>query len=252
RRAKIGTFALVSDLGLGCDTLGAALEQSMRLLELVTEDVVFSCETEGDDTMLCIRQQYPELDPGGFFADYWLLSLHRMFSWMVGYLIPVKRVEMTLAEPPNSDRVAFLLRGDWEPNQPRNALVFSRKYLTLPITRTRNEWRDHVQMLRQGMVDWPDDDITCSRQVRAQLLQALNQRKALPGLEQVAAALNMTPQTLRRHLIDEGSSYQRMLDELRRDAAIERLLVQHLSVADIAEQLGFAEPRSFSRAFKQW
>ena len=38
----------------------------------------------------------------------------------------------------------------------------------------------------------------------------------------------------------------------RCDIAIEKLSVQNMSVNDVAVMLGFSEPRSFSRAFKQW
>jgi AraC-like DNA-binding protein len=251
-RVKPGAQLMLADVALACDNLGAAMEQAVRFLELITDDVEFRFEVHDDEAELRFSQQRPDLDPGGFMADYWLLNLHRAFSWMVGLMIPVKRVELMTMERPSRDHIAWLLRGDWLPGQARNAFFFSRKYLSLPIVRTRQEWREHVEMARQGMLDWPDDESSYSTQVKALLMQAINRRQPLPGLDEVAATLATTTQTLRRHLLDEGSGYQRLLDEIRRDAAIDRLYLQHLTVADVAHQLGFAEPRSFSRAFKQW
>jgi AraC-like DNA-binding protein len=251
-RVKPGAQLMMADVALACDNLGAAMEQAVRFLQFVTDDVEFHFEVRGDEAQLRFSQQRPDLDPGGFMGDFWLLNLHRVFSWMVGLMIPVKRVVLTTTEQPGPDHIASLLRGDWLPAQAHNAFYFSRKYLSLPIVRTRQEWRDHVELVRQGMLDWPDDESSHSTQVKALLMQAINQRRPLPGLDEVAAALATTTQTLRRHLLDEGSGYQRLLDEVRRDAAIDRLYLQHLSVAEVAHQLGFAEPRSFSRAFKQW
>jgi AraC-like DNA-binding protein len=62
----------------------------------------------------------------------------------------------------------------------------------------------------------------------------------------------VAPTTLRRRLDAEGSSYQGIKDQLRRDAAIHRLCGSRLSVADIAVSLGFEETSAFHRAFKRW
>ena len=58
--------------------------------------------------------------------------------------------------------------------------------------------------------------------------------------------------TLRRHLREEGSSFQELKDHLRRDLAIYHLGRDELAIQDIAEQLGFSEPSAFHRAFKKW
>ena len=60
------------------------------------------------------------------------------------------------------------------------------------------------------------------------------------------------PTTLRRRLEAEGTSYQGIKDELRRDAAIHHLCHSSLSIADIGSLLGFQEPSAFHRAFKKW
>jgi AraC-like DNA-binding protein len=73
-----------------------------------------------------------------------------------------------------------------------------------------------------------------------------------PDLEAVAAHLHISPQTLRRHLREEGSSFQELKDQLRRDIAIYHLSRADLSLQQIAEQLGFSEPSAFHRAFKKW
>jgi AraC-like DNA-binding protein len=41
-------------------------------------------------------------------------------------------------------------------------------------------------------------------------------------------------------------------DEIRRDLAIEYLLISKRNIKDISNALGFSEPRSFTRAFKHW
>ena len=59
-------------------------------------------------------------------------------------------------------------------------------------------------------------------------------------------------QTLRRRLREEGSSYQEIKDNIRRDAAIGYLSRPQLSIMEIAQMMGFSEPSTFHRAFKKW
>ena len=51
---------------------------------------------------------------------------------------------------------------------------------------------------------------------------------------------------------DEGESYRKILDDLRRDLAIELLSDSGKNLAEIADTLGFSETSAFHRAFKKW
>ncbi len=73
-----------------------------------------------------------------------------------------------------------------------------------------------------------------------------------PTLERVAEQLNMAPWTVRRKLIDEGSSYQHTLNETRQKLAISYVCDTVLTLGEIAYLLGFGSPTAFQRAFKRW
>jgi AraC-like DNA-binding protein len=67
----------------------------------------------------------------------------------------------------------------------------------------------------------------------------------------IAALLGVSAATLRRRLETEGANFR----DLRRDvlnAAAKSLLARRRPVAEVAEELGFSEFRSFNRAFKAW
>lgn len=252
RRAKPGTFAMLVEIALDSGTLGVAMERAARFLSLLSDDVMVSFALEGEDMAFILVHHSPEHDPGEFLVDYLLLSLHRTFSWVVGCLIPVKRVELVMVEKPNPGRIALLLRGDWQSGASRNAIIISRKYFDLPVVRTQTEWREHVEQARRGVLNWPEDESSHTARVRALLRQSVDAGAPLVQLDEVAARLHLTAQTLRRHLREEGMNYQQLLDDFRRSLAIDMLYGRHLGVAEVAASLGFAEPRSFSRAFKGW
>jgi AraC-like DNA-binding protein len=62
----------------------------------------------------------------------------------------------------------------------------------------------------------------------------------------------MTTPTLHRRLKEEGTSFQQLKDQCRRDAAIGYLCSGQYTTADLSELLGFSDSSSFHRAFKKW
>ncbi len=73
-----------------------------------------------------------------------------------------------------------------------------------------------------------------------------------PGLGACAKASNMSPATLQRHLATEGTTFQTLKDDLRRDQAITRIHTSRISLTALAGELGFSDSASFQRAFKNW
>src|SRR3546814_2226673 len=57
---------------------------------------------------------------------------------------------------------------------------------------------------------------------------------------------------LRRLLRAEGANLATIRENVRRDKAVRLLTASHATVEAIAEALGYAEARSFTRAFRHW
>jgi AraC-like DNA-binding protein len=73
-----------------------------------------------------------------------------------------------------------------------------------------------------------------------------------PQVEALAQTLHVSERTLRRKLQAEGTSYQELLDDLRRQIALTRVLSPDTSFEQLAAALGFADASTFYRAFKRW
>jgi AraC-like DNA-binding protein len=75
---------------------------------------------------------------------------------------------------------------------------------------------------------------------------------SVPVLDEVAKELAMSRRNLQRTLRESGTSYQALLDEVRRDLAIRHLANPATSAGQVGFLLGFSEPSAFHRAFKRW
>lgn len=69
---------------------------------------------------------------------------------------------------------------------------------------------------------------------------------------EAAKQLAVSERTLHRRLAEEGTHFSTIIDEARYRRACELLADRRMTIETVAFAVGFAEPSSFSRAFKRW
>lgn len=116
---------------------------------------------------------------------------------------------------------------------------------------TANEamWETFEPDLRRRLKDL-DHSAAVSERVGALLLEFLPSGRT--SMEAVSEKLIMSKRTLQRRLHDEGTSFQEVLKNTRRDLAEHYLVHSNLSSSEISYLLGFEDTNSFFRAFNEW
>ncbi len=71
-------------------------------------------------------------------------------------------------------------------------------------------------------------------------------------LERIAAELGIAPWTLQRQLASEGTGFRKLVDDTRRELALDYIRETRISLAEIAWLLGFSNPAAFQKAYKRW
>jgi AraC-like DNA-binding protein len=89
-----------------------------------------------------------------------------------------------------------------------------------------------------------------ARSVRRLLLSRPGKR--MLRLEEAAEAMRMSTAQLRKRLYRAGTSYKKIVLEVRMGLARHYLESTHLSIQEIAYLLDYAQPGPFSRAFKKY
>jgi AraC-like DNA-binding protein len=87
-------------------------------------------------------------------------------------------------------------------------------------------------------------------QVHAALTRQLRFGKA--SMASVAQALGVSEATLRRRLLQEATSFSRVLDEVRFELARRYLADPTLQLNDVAQLLGFRDPEALTEVFERW
>lgn len=249
RRMPIGAWSMMCHAVIGCETLGQALHRYCRFYQLFEAFPYLSVHEQGDQ--VCIRVvQEPRQPAKPYMVELLLFNAHRFGSWLVQENLPLRAVNLAYAPAAKADdyRHMFLANpvhfgtADCE-------LVFTASQLEKRVVQNEQSLRHFLRhpvlmMLTQNFArnSW-------TSQVRDLLRPRLQD---LPELADVAARLDLHPQTLRRRLAAEGSTFKEIKNQLRRDTALHFLGKQGLSIEEIAHRAGFSESSAFIRAFKGW
>jgi AraC-like DNA-binding protein len=132
--------------------------------------------------------------------------------------------------------------------QHEDGVVFSRKDLASPII-------DPDSRAYQAATSFIDSSFTRHRpplhaQARGMIMQMLG--TVYCTNDRIAKVLNLHPRTMHRRLSAEGTSFQRIKDEIRRDAMLYYLQQTNLEFSLISERLGFAEQSVMTRFCHRW
>ena len=253
-----GAFRMMCYCLLGCENLGKAISRACEFFRTFYDaDTHIHLDTRVDSAIV----GYGSIKKGfaGDHVDasdlYGLSIWHRFFCWLVGSNIELKEVRFAGQAPKERRRVARYQQMFECPvyyGQLRDEFVFDTRYLNFPLVQNERTLKDFLKnapyplmVLNNGR-----DDSRLVARVRAMIGQDFSQ--GFPSFERITEALNMSAPTLRRRLKKEGTTFQQLKDECRRDAAMAYLSSSELSINAVAALMGFTDPSAFHRCFKKW
>ncbi|MCC5808904.1 MAG: AraC family transcriptional regulator [Ectothiorhodospiraceae bacterium] len=245
-----GSFAQALRVMVGCETLGGALRAGFQFYRLVLDDFAARLQCVGNDAHVRLFSRLPADDRQHYAQRTFLFFTFGIASWLVERRLPVNVVQVSEPEPLERSETARIFQAPVCYDQPYTAFSFDSVWLHHPVRQDQASLREFLAQAPTNLLIKYRDQSRLTERIRRYLRKHLSER--VPSLEEVAEELRMTPQTLRRRLRDEGEGYQTIKDEVRRDAAVDFLARQDLSLMDIANRTGFSEPSTFHRAFKKW
>jgi AraC-like DNA-binding protein len=132
----------------------------------------------------------------------------------------------------------------------RNALVFSKADIELPFVTHNAELLAIVAPRLDAELTQQLAKKTFSEQAKAILKRLLAGQR--PGIPDLARELHLSTRTLQRRLTEQGITFQRLLEEARRELARHYLLHSSVELSETAYLLGYEDANSFFRAFHHW
>lgn len=252
-----GALDILGYVVLSCHTIGEVLEKVARYarllndgmrIELVREEksAVMRCSyLEGTDNYLLRAPQHAiDATWGGLARELRRLSgepLHPTSVWF-GHAPPRSAAHRDEYHRVLGTAPRFSAAED------RFTMPISHLEATLPSANAAllKVFEQHAEAGLQTIAKGHSHAGEVARVVSQKL------KGSVPGLDDVAKELAMSRRNLQRTLRESGTSYQALLDEVRRDLAIRHLANPSTSAGQVGFLLGFSEPSAFHRAFKRW
>ena len=251
-RIRLGTLAVLCDYMIDARTLGEFLRRGERLGAFLMPDNKVTLEVSGKNALLFTPVLAREVDADHFMSELWTLVWHRIPCWAIDERIELCVAKFPYPAPDHAELYKQLFQSEIQFDSEIAVLEFNHSYLNRPIVRTRQELDAFIGAFPQDMFVLPGKRTSTRARLTSTLKELLLKRQQFPSFETICLSLGISPAAARSKLKDEGTSYQKLKDRVRRDFAIELLESSDLSISDIAIRVGFAEPAALTRAFKKW
>lgn len=248
RQMHLGHFDALGYVLRCADTLAQALDLLDRYGALIHEGGQVTGRKTATHVDLCF--EVPAGDSRGGLATWGMATLWRALRFNFEVEPHIEHVSLRL---PYAARAQALGRVFGCPVHLGRGKDIMR--LRLTALKLSNPAADpklrHVleQHLTSELAQLPKSS-SVAQQVRAAILRGLATQQM--HASNIAQHLHISERTLRRRLVAEGTSHRELLEDVRRELAIQMLSEQALSVDEVAYRSGYAQTSSFQRAFKRW
>jgi len=242
------THGILGYAVLSSGTLRQAIDVFERYTRLRSSFVAIAFDAKGG-----ARVRFTEPHPlGGArrpVLEAVVLSLKNLLEALSGGTYEVRSAAFSFAAPDYAALAREMFRCDVAYDAAWTGLVVPVQGLDAPLKMADPEaFRASAELCQRELEKLVADETFATRVQRL----LLEKQSRFPSLNMVARRLHVTPRTLHRRLLDEGTSYRELLETIRHRLALEHVKANRSSMEEIAYLLGYADLASFRRAFKRW
>lgn len=248
RPARPGAYASLCHSLMGCRDLRSVLLQLCRFTGIVLDGMSVRLDVTSDTATLRLSDARPRTSPFAH-ATFFMVACG-IACWLIARRIPILRCELGGHAPGFESEYRVMFCENLHFGAQEAALTMPASMLSMPVVQTH-------EGLRAFLRGAPDVFLVKYRNTDSLAAQVRSRLRSIPppdwpGLDEVAASLGMAASSFRRRLGAEGTTFQVIKNELRRDMAITALREDAVSIGQLALDLGFTEASAFHRAFVKW
>lgn len=249
QRQRISDFGVWGYAIVTSATFGEAVAFGMQHVRLAGPVLEKSFRIQGD---VAIFEGHDVVALGALLplvTEFWFSSIHALISRILERPFEAQRLLLPYPAPPHAAEYEAVLRCPVMFDAPVMQWEFDASLLGMRLPNANPVMADVCTSFCSRMLEAIRGEHPLVRSIKEVCLNSVGD---LPRAEAMAAQLNLSPRTLHRRLSEAGTSYQDILDGIRKRVAIEFLERTGLSVDEIAERSGFSDVSNFRKAFKKW
>ncbi|MGE0158300.1 MAG: AraC family transcriptional regulator [Gemmatimonadales bacterium] len=252
-----GTLDILGYVILSCRTIGDVLERFARYAPLLNDGLRVEL-VRGNGTAYCRCTFVETMDnyllraPDQPVDTVWA-ALARELGRLAAAPLRASEIRFRRRTPPADQRAEFERVFAGVPlrfGAPEDRFYLPATHLAVPVLSANPALLRAFEQHAEASLASLGKNGTKSHQVAQVLARRI--KGTVPPLADIARELAMSDRNLQRALKSEGTSFQKLLDEVRRDLAVRHLSNPSTSTGQVGFLLGFSEPSAFHRAFRRW
>ncbi|MDO0916654.1 AraC family transcriptional regulator [Streptomyces sp. DT2A-34] len=248
---QLTAWGMLGFAQMASETLQDAIETGVRYQNLSGSMVVWSVRSEDTGYVMWADLPDPAVDPAvaTFLVEEAFSSVVTLTRLSTGPEFAPQAVEFAFPAPRDTELLAELFRCPMRFSADRNRMVLPNRW-----AHTAMPGRDPVTYA--AVVEVLDAQ-TASRRAQQDLLEVLEISIAqslpvVPSFAEQARRHASSERTLRRRLAECGTTYEAIVDGVRRERVEQLLLRPESTLRDVARQAGFSDVSALRRAVRRW
>lgn len=234
---------------MASSSLREAFGRMIRFQKLINSAAGSHAVDLGDSVKMITSLNIPGYEHPHSYAVSMLAGMLRLCRLTAGVDTNPVSVSLRMAKPDSYQKMDDFFQCHVEFEDEHNAMVFSKSTLVKPISIANPKL---ARLNDQIVVDYlaSFDQQSLALQAKSKIVSRLPSGR--PNQTEIASSLNMSLRNFQRKLKLEGTSFRELVDEIRKNLAVEFIKDQNRSIGAISYNLGFTEPANFTRSFKSW
>ncbi|ROZ66552.1 AraC family transcriptional regulator [Ramlibacter sp. WS9] len=224
-----------------------ALARVARYLGFLTQSEQMVLTPEPDGMRVSWRLLGPEHPAHAMVSEMYAYNVTGLASRLLG--VPVVPRSLAFRHMPRAPRAQYARMFGCEPGfgAAEDACRLDACVLEHPMPQADVAMAAFFDRWLAGRT--PAPVLTLRRELEQALLGSLSQ--GVPGIEALAGRMCISARTLQRRLAEEGLTLRALAEDVRRRVALQQVGAG-VPLAEVCYLLGFADTRSFFRAFRRW
>ncbi len=242
---------LIFAMMMNCENAEQAIRKNFQYHNLITDIIRPVMKVEKAFACLTWEMNHPALPPERHLSESILTLFVSMLRSLTEDLFRLKAVRFAHPRPENIAEHERIFQAPLVFGHKCNEIVLSTSYLKTPILLANSNILEGLEQLVQKALHRVYALNPWSEKVAQSLFKALLKEKNI-DIGTIAGQLALATRNLQLKLKEEGTSFRKLLDEVRKEIAVSYLKDVNASICEIALLLNFADQSAFHHAFKRW
>ncbi len=249
RKLGITAHGILGYAVMSSANVSEALELVVKYFQTRTPLAALKLACGKQHSCLILTELYPLPEIQTIFIETVVSTLTTLMIFLSENNAPFTEINLNYSAPTYHSEYAISLGCQVNFDQPQISMKFDSSILERVLPHADKTANQQAITQSEKLLQTILSKQSYSLRIEKILIQSKPQ---FYNFEEVAEIMNSTKRTLRRRLIEEGTSFQSILEQLKYRLALQFLTHSQLSIQEISYELGYSDPSNFGRAFKKW